>query len=253
VDAIVGELVTVIAHLSDPHLDRSSERVRRFRAVLAKIAALESVDAVLLTGDLADHGRTAEYEQLFAELPGALPWLTVPGNHDLSEPLLDGLSRAGRARTLNAILDVADVRLIGLDSHVDHVDGGHLADGTIAFAEQQISAAPGPVVLAMHHPPVRIGHAVMDSIALAHDDALAALIGRHPNVIAVLTGHLHRALATTFAGVALLGAPGIASTLRLGAGPELLLDTDAAPGFALHRVHEGRLQSTFHQLSPNGW
>jgi hypothetical protein len=93
----------------------------------------------------------------------------------------------------------------------------------------------------------------MDSIALANEDALTALIARHPNVIAVLTGHLHRALATTFAGVAVLGAPGIASTLCLGAGPELLLDTDAAPGFALHRVEEGRLQSTFHQLSPNGW
>jgi 3',5'-cyclic AMP phosphodiesterase CpdA len=145
------------------------------------------------------------------------------------------------------------VRLIGLDSHRDHVDGGHLAEETIAFAEQQISAARGPVVLAMHHPPVRIGHAVMDSIALANEDALTALIARHPNVIAVLTGHLHRALAATFAGVAVLGAPGIASTLCLGAGPELLLDTDAAPGFALHRVQEGRLQSTFHQLSPNGW
>jgi 3',5'-cyclic AMP phosphodiesterase CpdA len=246
-------MLTVIAHLSDPHLDGSPERVRRFRAVLAQIVRLGSIDAVLLSGDLADHGRAAEYEQLFAELPRSIPSLLIPGNHDLSEPLLDGLSTAGRPRSLNNLLDVADVRLIGLDSHIDHRDGGQLAKETIAFACEQISTAQGRVILAMHHPPVRIGHPVMDRIALANEDALAALIADHPSVIGVLTGHLHRALATTFAGVALVGAPGIASTLLLGEAPEPLLDADAAPGFALHRVHGGGLQSTFHHLSPQGW
>jgi 3',5'-cyclic AMP phosphodiesterase CpdA len=221
--------------------------------VLAQIAELESIDAVLISGDLADHGRAAEYEQLFAEIPKSMAALLIPGNHDLSEPLLRGLTAVGRPPALNSVLDVADVRLIGLDSHIDHVDGGQLAEETLAYAHEKISTAKGRVILAMHHPPVHIGHPVMDSIALANADALAALITDHPNVIGVLTGHLHRALATTFAGVALVGAPGIASTLRLGAMPEPLLDTDAAPGFALHSVHEGRLESTFHHLSPHGW
>jgi len=245
--------LTVIAHLSDPHLDGSPQRVRRLRAVLAQIAGLESVDAVLLTGDLADHGRAAEYEQLFVELPSEIPSLLVPGNHDLSQALLDGMSAVGRRPTLNDSLDLADVRLIGLDSHIDHKGGGQLGEATLAYAEEKISTAPGDVILALHHPPVRIGHPVMDSIALANGDALAALIAGHPNVIGLLTGHLHRALTTTFADVPLLGAPGVASTLLLGATPELLLDGDAAPGFALHRVQEGCLQSTFHHLSPNGW
>jgi 3',5'-cyclic-AMP phosphodiesterase len=245
--------VTVIAHLSDPHLDGSPERVHRLRTVLARVAALENIDAVLLSGDLADHGRAGEYEQLFAELPHSIPTLLIPGNHDLSEPLLDGLSTAGRPPVLNNVLDVDGVRLIGLDSHLDHADGGHLADEAITYANEQISSAPGRVILAMHHPPVRIGHPLMDCIALANDDALAALITAHPNVIGVFTGHLHRALAAMFAGVPLVGAPGVASTLRLGAIPEPLLDTDAAPAFALHRVcGGGGIQSTFHHLNPNG-
>jgi 3',5'-cyclic-AMP phosphodiesterase len=245
--------LTVIAHLSDPHLDGTLERVRRFRAVLAQVVGLESIDAVLVSGDLADHGRAAEYEQLFAGLPSSIPSLLVPGNHDLSEPLLEGLTSVGRRPALNNALDVNDVRLIGLDSHTDHVDAGRLSGETIAYADEQISTAQGPVILALHHPPVRIGHPVMDSIALSNGDALAGLIADHPSVIGILTGHLHRPLATSFAGVILVGAPGIASTLRLGTDPERLLDTDAAPGFAVHTVDERGLQSSFHHLGPNGW
>jgi len=119
--------------------------------VLAQIAGLESIDAVLISGDLADHGRAAEYEQFFAELPRSTPSLLTPGNHDLAEPLLARLSTAGRSPSLDNLLDLADVRLIGLDSHIDHVDGGELAKETIADADHQISTAEGRVILAMHH------------------------------------------------------------------------------------------------------
>lgn len=50
------------------HLDESPLRLLRFRAVLAQVADLAGVDA-LLSGDLADHGDTGEYEQLFSVLP----------------------------------------------------------------------------------------------------------------------------------------------------------------------------------------
>jgi len=80
---------------------------------------------------------------------------------------------------------------------------------------------------------------------------LAALIGQSGIVVACFTGHVHTALATTFAGRPLLGAPGIVSTMRLGSKTNPIADPDASPGFALHSFDAcGQLSTIFHYLSP---
>ena len=54
----------VIAHLSDPHLDGSAEARDRLRRVTSYLKGFSRpVDVVLATGDLADHGLPAEYEE----------------------------------------------------------------------------------------------------------------------------------------------------------------------------------------------
>ncbi|MPS75337.1 MAG: hypothetical protein E2584_00705 [Microbacterium sp.] len=65
--------MTLIAHLSDPHMDTSPHRLRRLEAVLAAVSSLPDVDAIVLSGDLADHGAAEEYAQLFATLPADIP------------------------------------------------------------------------------------------------------------------------------------------------------------------------------------
>jgi 3',5'-cyclic-AMP phosphodiesterase len=232
------------------HLDESPLRLRRFRAVLAQVADLAGVDALLLSGDLADHGGAGEYEQLFSVLPKSMPTLVVPGNHDLTAPLQAAL--AGRARpSLNATLDVGGLRMIGLDSHIDHNDDGQLGAEAIEYAHTQLSGADGPALLAMHHPPVPVGHHVMDRFGLANADEFAAVIRAHENVIGVLTGHVHTALATTFAGVPLIGAPGIASTMRLGSKTDPIADSEAMPGLAVHTIDGFAIRTVFHYLSPS--
>jgi hypothetical protein len=54
----------------------------------------------------------------------------------------------------------------------------------------------------------------MDNFGLMNHEELEALIRAHDNVIGVFTGHVHTALATTFAGVPVIGALGIVSTMR---------------------------------------
>ncbi|MEV1130952.1 metallophosphoesterase [Agromyces sp. NPDC049794] len=243
--------MTVIAHLSDPHLDGSSQRLRRFRAVLEQVADLPELDAVLISGDLADHGAANEYEQLFDTLPRALPILAVPGNHDLAGPLLDALGRYGFPATLNTTLDVVDVRLIGLDSHRDQHDEGALAPAALVYAREQLAGTQSPVILALHHPPVPVGHRVMDRFGLRNTDDLAELVRTHDNIIGIFTGHVHTALATIYAGVPLLGAPGIVSTMRLGGRIDPIADPDAMPGFAVHAITGTTISTVFHYLSPS--
>jgi hypothetical protein len=92
-----------IAHLSDIHAvgerygfriesgragPRGNERLDRLLAQLDVIHAANPLDAVLITGDLTDAGRSAEWSELLDAL-AAYPRLAerimiVPGNHDLN-------------------------------------------------------------------------------------------------------------------------------------------------------------------------
>ncbi|MBT2504186.1 metallophosphoesterase [Curtobacterium sp. ISL-83] len=243
--------MTFIAHLSDPHLDGSPQRLHRLHAVLAQVADLPQVDVVLVSGDIADHGEAAEYEQFFDTLPGDVPVLTVPGNHDLTAPFLAALDNKGRLASLNTTVDVPGLRLIGLDSHIDENDEGELGDAALEHAREQLASAQGPVVLALHHPPVAVGHEVMDRFGLTNAEDLADLVHTHENVIGILTGHVHSALATTYAGVPLLGAPGIVSTMRLGSKTDPIADPEAMPGLAIHTIRGSTTSTVFHYLSPS--
>jgi hypothetical protein len=85
----------------------------------------------------------------------------------------------------------------------------------------------------------------VDGIRQFGEDRLATVLARHPHVAAVLCGHAHTAAATTFAGLPLLVAPGVASTIRLAieesdeSGP---VDRDAPPAVAVHVLgDDGRL------------
>lgn len=242
--------MTLIAHLSDPHLDTSPHRLRRLEAVLAAVSSLPDVDAIVLSGDLADHGAAEEYAQLFATLPADIPTIVVPGNHDHSETMLHSQAQAGLNPALSGFIDVGEVRVIGLDSHLDARVEGHLTPDTIDFARHAASSAPGTALLALHHPPVPVGHDVADGWNLENTSDLEALIVGNARIIGVLTGHVHTALAASFAGVPVLGAPGIVSTMRLGSRLNPIADDTAMPGLAMHTIDGTAIRTVFHYLSP---
>lgn len=242
-----------VAHVSDPHLDGTEHRRRRFAAVLREVASLPRVDALLVSGDLADHGTAAEYAGVFAELPTDIPTLVCAGNHDRTRPLSETLRAAGMSGRMDEALALDGLTVIALDSHIDGRDDGLLTQESLVFARETIAATPGPVVLMMHHPPVLIGHHVVDEhYALANPDDLEAVVRDSPNVIAIFTGHVHAAFTTTFAGIPVLGAPGIVSTMRLGSRTDPIADPRALPGFALHTIDGRNVRTIFHTLSPDG-
>lgn len=146
---------------------------------------------------------------------------------------------------------MAGVRLIGLDSHIDQNDEGELGPAALEHAREQLLSSTKPVILALHHPPVPVGHTVMDRFGLTNPDDLAELVRTHENVIGIFTGHVHTALATTFAGVPLIGAPGIVSTMRLRSKTDPIADPDAMPGLAVHTVRGTTISTVFHYLSPS--
>ncbi|GGX51523.1 metallophosphoesterase [Streptomyces fructofermentans] len=245
----------VLAHISDLHLDgteRATERAERVRDLLWGLPG--RVDALLVTGDIADHGTEAEYEEAARLLglrgPAApFPVLTCPGNHDrraayrkalLGEPAGDG--------PVNSVHVLDGAAVLMCDSSVPDSDEGELDAATYAWIEETLDGLGGsvPALLAFHHPPVALHHPLPDAHPLRGPGALAELMGRRGEIVGVVTGHAHTPAATVFAGRPLAVGPGVTWSLRMPWEGEGAADRDAPPGLAFHVLDdEGRLTSHF--------
>ena len=236
--------MTRIVHLSDTHIDGSRHAHQRLARILERAGEIPKVDIVVISGDLTDRGDTPSTDEFFALVADVhQPLLVIPGNHDLRAPLAVHLDHP--SGYVNTTLTAAGVTIVGIDSLVEHHDEGALSPETLAYARAAVAAAPGPVVLTVHHPPVTVGNTVMDGIRL-HEAAGLAEVVADDRVLAVLTGHLHTPLATTFAGKPVLTAPGVVSTFRLEQADSVQQDRSAAPGLAVHDVQaDGRIVTAY--------
>src|SRR3954447_1395133 len=116
--------MTILAQLSDLHLsDEDPAPTRALReAVSALLAHTRPPDAVVLTGDLADHGRPEEYALLRAKLERLpMPAYPLPGNHDDVTALLAAFPELPGP---NYAVRVGDARLLCCDSTIPGEPGG---------------------------------------------------------------------------------------------------------------------------------
>jgi 3',5'-cyclic AMP phosphodiesterase CpdA len=242
--------VTLLAHISDLHLDGTPRAAQRVRQVMDCLRELpEPPDALLVTGDIADRGDAAGYSAAAALLAAPFPFLACPGNHD-SRPALRTALLGAQASSdpVNQAHQVGGLTVLMCDSTVPGEAGGRLAAETLAWVEDA-DAGGAPAVLAFHHPPVPVHHPMPDSMSLANPGELAELLSRHPEVIAVLGGHAHTAAASVFAGRPVLLAPAVTWTLMMPPDPARLADPTADPGFALHTVEDGQITTHFRTVA----
>ncbi|MCT9075550.1 phosphodiesterase [Streptomyces fulvoviolaceus] len=245
----------VLAHISDLHLDGSARATERAERVRDRLWGLPGrVDALLVTGDIADHGTETEYEEAARILglhDGGAPFpvLTCPGNHDSRAPYRKALlGHPAADGPVNSVQVFDDGAVLMCDSSIPGSDDGALDEETYDWIEATLDELDGslPTLLAFHHPPVALHHPLPDSYRLDRPDRLAALLGRRPEIAGLITGHAHTPAATAFAGRPLVVGPGVTWTLRLPWEGEQVADRDAPVGLAFHVLDdEGRLTSHF--------
>jgi 3',5'-cyclic AMP phosphodiesterase CpdA len=73
----------------------------------------------------------------------------------------------------------------------------------------------------VHHPPHVTGIDHMDGMRLADGDALGEVVERHPHVVRVITGHIHRDITALWHGTVVTTSPSTAH--------QVVLDLDDGP------------------------
>jgi 3',5'-cyclic-AMP phosphodiesterase len=244
--------VFVFAHVSDVHLDGTGPIAQRTRKVMDHLAALPgSLDAVVVTGDIADHGTDAEYAEAKAVLSLPYPLIVGMGNHDerraFRRTLLGVPPEEAGGGPINSAHEIGGVTFAMCDSSIAGRDDGFLADETLDWLDATLRTAVGPAFVCFHHPPVTVAQPFIDQIRMTGEDRLADVVRAHPRVIALLCGHAHTAGSTTFAGRPLLIAPGVKNTLLMPweTVDGTPMDGDAPPAFAFH-VLDDDLRLTTH-------
>jgi 3',5'-cyclic-AMP phosphodiesterase len=242
----------LLVQLSDPHIGADwgeRDSVATLSATVDAVRALEPrPDAVLITGDLADHAAGSEYEQL-RELAARIdaPLHVLPGNHDDRAELRRHFDVGGtNGEPIQYATDLAALRLVVLDSQRPGEDGGELGADRLAWLDDALAGAPETsTIVAMHHPPLTTGIAAMDEIGLASADqrALGDVIERHPQVRRIAAGHLHLGISADLRGRNVLVAPSTYLQAVLDYGAETIELSAEPPGFAVHALVDGELAS----------
>lgn len=243
---------TILVQLTDLHIREPGRLAYRrvdtssyLRTVVDSVLALKQrADAVVVTGDLTDFGRPAEYASLRAQIApleaAGVPVYLMPGNHDDRAELRRSFpshAYLGHGEFVQYAVDVGPLRLLALDTSVPRHSEGVLDAARLSWLEAQLAASAGrPVVIAMHHPPFEtlIGH--MDKLGLvAGAPELERLVAKHANVERIVCGHVHRAVDVRFGGTIASIAPGPAHQVCLDLDPDAVSAwTFEPPSFRVH-------------------
>jgi Icc protein len=243
----------VIAHVSDIHVDSGARAAERARRVFAYLDTLPvDLDAVVVTGDIADHGLDAEYQTVRTLTASRHPVLIGPGNHDDREAFRRSLLGVEPStEPIDQVLRTDRFVLVHCDSSIPRQDDGFLADSTLAWLAAELDATPAdvPILVAFHHPPVELHVPYVDGIRQFGEERLAAALADRRNVVALLAGHAHTAAATRFAGLPLLVAPGVVSTVALPwESGDQVVHLDQPPSLAFHVIDDAWRVTTHYRV-----
>lgn len=222
-----------------------------FEAVLARALGWSDdsgakPSCMVLTGDLVHDESPEGYSYLGRILSGAgLACFCIPGNHDRIELMAEHLGCA-------VVSPVAGRRLGGwhlifLDTTVRGDDGGRLAEEVLQEAEVLIAGDRSPTLVFLHHHPIPIGSAWMDTMGVENGPSLIALCNRHPHVKALSCGHIHQELSVVGAAPRVLGTP--STCVQFLPRSEVFALDRRPPGYRELRLYpDGRLETWVERL-----
>jgi 3',5'-cyclic-AMP phosphodiesterase len=217
-------MVYLIAQLSDIHI--GGPRVgsgERFSLAIKEINAMtRQPDLVLLTGDLTQSGEADEWAEFCQRLDNLhAPWELIPGNHDIHVESIAG----HRSR------EAGPFHLVLLDTSTDQ-----FTDADAVWLDNELGLHHDtPTIIAIHQPPFETGIWWMDCVGLQGSERVERVVRKHPQVVRVLSGHVHRLIQSNWGSCVLWVCPSTYVTIAV----DLDHNHDPAesaeePSFSLH-------------------
>ena len=239
----------IVAQISDLHIKRKGKLLhhmvntaRFLRRCVDRLNALDPrPDAVVATGDLTDSGKPKEYKRLrkiLADL--AIPLYLLPGNHDEREQLRAEFGERHEylpaGPYLHYTVERFALRLVCLDSTAPGMAGGVLDLGRLTWLDARLSEAPArPTMIFMHHPPFPTGVRSVDALGFRGLPEFAGIVARHPQIVRIACGHIHRVMSVPWQGTLACSAPSTSPQIVLQPRDVQPLGLALEPaGFVLH-------------------
>lgn len=239
----------IIAQITDTHIacdtPDADRRVRDLALAIADINALDPpADAIVHTGDIVHSGRPDEYALAAAALARArAPVYVVAGNKDTRTNLHAAFVAHGYLPAGPDFLDYAvenfPVRLIALDTlHAASNKGDFCAARAKRLIDLIGAETTKPIAVFTHHPPfeVTVGPERLHFATPQKMLRLQQALQHSGRVVAVFSGHVHRAAAGHIGNIPAMAAPCVATTRRYGEYPP---HRQACPVYQVHRFDPG--------------
>jgi len=221
----------------------------RLERVMEDVTTLPKPALHLQSGDSTEHGTPAQDEiakDWLGRLPG--PHRTILGNHDIlqNNRTAREWARAYGRPSKNFTADLSFVRIVvvGPDRNFPGERAGLLSPATLGWLERQLARVERDCWIACHWPlsgtvlgnPKKLFTSEMSAFHAKPDRELRALLARHRNAKAWLSGHTHSPLS----------APGFVTWARLARGRTILaVNLAALVGVGRTREPAGSLRSVY--------
>jgi 3',5'-cyclic AMP phosphodiesterase CpdA len=234
----------IIAQISDTHLaldiPDTDQRIRDFELTIADINALDPApDVIVHTGDIVHNGRQDEYAQAVTTLAKArAPVYVLAGNKDDRANLRAAFSARGYLESDSDFIDYAiddyPVRLIALDTLSSVGNKGDFCPERVKRLNKLVDAGTKPIAVFTHHPPfeVTVGPERQHFETPEMMSRLSQALQQSGRVVAVFSGHVHRAATGHVGSIPATVVQCIATTLRSGEYPP---DMKTRPLYHIHR------------------
>lgn len=218
------------------HLRRTVKLINRLRPV---------PDVVMITGDLVEQANNVSYEH-FIELirPLSMPTYVLPGNHDnprlMSEVFAATPYFPATSGTFQYAVEDFPFRILALNSRSEGTELPEFDELRLTWLAEQLVQSDKPVLIALHHPPMKTGIELIDMGGSHWYQGLKSLLTEHDNVKLMICGHCHTDLFGHIGQVPVYMAGATAHQLVATRGLNIAPATIVAPAApTLHHFIDG--------------
>ncbi|MDF7629953.1 metallophosphoesterase [Erwiniaceae bacterium L1_55_4] len=239
----------LIAQVTDIHAAPDNNHLSRLERVLSWLSSFKP-DILVVTGDLTDGCWPEGYAQIASMLAvQPYPSLLLPGNADNRDLMRqqwgnEQWAHDASGEALHFSQSASGLQLIGLDTSVSEQSYGDVT-GHLEWLNNQLDAAgEAPVLLFLHHHLFPTGIPTLDETMCCGLSEFGEVLRRTPaRLLAISSGHVHRPVAGTFAGIQASICGSVCPANPLWFGADNFTAALEPPMMMIHRYEEKTLSS----------